>query len=76
MNTPITFPVGLRGARSSLEGERENLGFRYFAYVAIAITAFIAGLIFGQSSGPTSGGSRIPWPTPVEVVPHPRSLHL
>jgi hypothetical protein len=47
---------------------------RYSVYVAIAIAAFIAGMILGQLSGPAPSGSDNDSRPPAAVQPHPRRL--
>ncbi|MGD1032495.1 MAG: hypothetical protein ABSA05_15300 [Opitutaceae bacterium] len=46
----------------------------YFGYVAIAVAAFIAGMILGQLSGPEPSGSQTDSRPPATVQPHPRRL--
>jgi hypothetical protein len=46
---------------------------RTWAYVLVALAAFILGMALGQLGAVRSPGpSRVDWPGP--VVPHPRSL--
>ena len=53
------------------ETRRERDHRRNLAYAAIAIVAFITGLLLGQLSAEDQHGSRIAWP-PAGLL-HPRS---
>lgn len=45
-------------------------------YVVIAALAFITGFILGQSGTQAPPASRIEWPSPPLIKPHPRSLQM
>ena len=65
----------LPGVPSNQPGPRRLEAFpRYSVYVAIAIAAFIAGMILGQFSGPEPSGSASDSSPPTTVQPHPRKL--
>ncbi len=71
MNTPVILPppaTDFVGVPPVVDRLRDA------AYVVVAITAFVLGLIVGQLGERSPGGSRIPWPSPVSVQAHPRSL--
>ena len=74
MNTPIVFPRSASDSLESYGARTGNRRARSVAYVVIAIVSFIAGVMVGQLAGPPRGDSRVGWPTPDSVRPHPRSL--
>ena len=75
MNTPVVLPSQSSSSRSLSAARHEEDRLRYVAYVVIAMAALIVGLILGRLSGPiTLHDSRIAWPSPDSILPHPRSL--
>lgn len=74
MNAPIVFPHQPTGTVASSSTRDQEDGLRHAAYVAIAVAAFVTGLLLGQLSDQAPGGSRIAWPSPTSLQPHPRSL--
>ena len=51
---------------------QEEDRLRYFAYVLVALVAFLTGVMLGQLVGPRERGSRADWPEP--AMPRPREI--
>jgi hypothetical protein len=62
------------GSRATPAPRQEKDPTAYFPHIAIAIIAFIAGMILGRLFGPEPSGSGANSRPPVPVQPHPRSL--
>ena len=67
MNTPVAFHPELGGSPRVSAEHRDYDHTRNLTLVVIAISAFIAGLLLGQTNESTSHESRIHWPTKAEI---------
>jgi hypothetical protein len=57
------------------ETHRSSTDFaRGLLYALVALSAFLAGAIVGQTTVTSHGRSRIEWPSLSQPKPHPRSL--
>jgi len=72
MNKPVEYPHAPSGSPDTADSHHAVISLRYYGYIALALAAFLAGLIVGQRNKPDPRDSRIEWTTPPQ--PHPRSL--
>jgi hypothetical protein len=74
MNPAIQFRHLANGSHATPDLRQEKDPTAYFPHIAIAIIAFIAGMILGHLFGPEPSGSGASFHPSVPVQPHPRSL--
>jgi len=76
MKTSVIVSYGSQDCSPFGEEERDDAWFRSWAYVAVAIAAFVAGLMVGQADRPAPSVGIVAGPVSDTVQPHPRALHL